>query len=387
MMKVTLEHEDYKAISNIVRVKLRELLPKNELHKGDIIFGPEFMATPLRISTPSTRFQFTKEQREYVSLMRKEINESDATQDIKKRKIQNLESIILFGQILFAQSASLHFLSEHLYLHPPKNKKETTARNTIAQQMLELQKLVDKEGIKHSSSKFDALSRRKAFNDQFGMLKHLIKEAPLNDTDRHALLNNLNKSKSFYYQANDFNFKYANKPSRSFSNFLNNYESIGSKVALAASIVAIGATALSLIPPLAPFMAPIAMVASTIALVISLPLAFKSLGTMIYNLLRFGAEPTPGELINAAVLGTSLVLAGVGNAISQAVNTGLVSQDATAISNGVNNAVAAGKIALGLKVQVDGLNKQAKINLYKSELDKLKLSDEPFHPATSGAKL
>ena len=375
-MKVTLEKKDYQAITGIVRSKLKNLLPDNELlNNGDIIFGPEFMAAPLRVSTPSTRFEFSKEQREYVSLMRKEINESAATRDEKKRKLRNLESIILFGQILFAQSASLHFLTNHQYKHSANNTTEEAERANIAQQMQELQKLVEKEGIQYSSSKFEALSRRKEFNDKYGALKHVIKEANLHEEDKYALLNDLSKAKSFHYQANDFNFKYANKPSRSYSNFLKDYEFYGSKIALAASMIAIGATALSLIPPLAPIMGPIAIVASTISLVIGMPLAFKNLGTMIYNLIKFGAEPTPGEIINAAVLG-------VGNIVGQAVTAGVTGQNATTIMQGVTTGINAGKIALGLKGQVEGLSSQAKVSLYKSELDKLKVADEQPSPPT-----
>lgn len=375
-MKVILKTEDYEPIAAMVRKKLRQLMPDNELHKGDIIFGPEFMAQPLRISTPATRVEFVKEQVEYVSLMRKQINESDSAYDEKKRKMQNLESIILFGQILFAQAASLHFLQKNLYEDPAHSSAQNTARTHIEEHLKILRGLVDKEGIQFSSSKFEALSRRKEFNEHLGLIKHAIKEAPLDDVEKHSLLSNLVKAKGFYYQANDFNFKHANKPSRSFSNFLNSYEYYGSKIALAASMIAIGATALALIPPLAPIMGPIAIAASAIALAIGMPLALKNVGTMLYNLIRFGAAPTPGELINASVLGTSLLLSGIPSVVGQAVSAGLIGQSANSVTQGVNSAMSAGKIALGIKGQVAGLNSQAKVNLYKAELEKMKSPPE-----------
>lgn len=110
-MKVSLDREDYESIFNIVRQQLRDVMPENEYTQSDeLVFGPEFMAIPLRISTPSTQFDFDPVHKEYIQLMRNEINESNLTPEEQMIKSQQLESIMLFGQLLFSQSVSLHFL-------------------------------------------------------------------------------------------------------------------------------------------------------------------------------------------------------------------------------------------------------------------------------------
>ena len=64
---------------------------------------------------------------------------------------------------------------------------------------------IQKEGIQFESSKLEALSRRKEFNDEFNNLKRTIKDSPLDEENKAQLLDNLWKTKDFYYQANDFN--------------------------------------------------------------------------------------------------------------------------------------------------------------------------------------
>ena len=370
-MKVTLYRDDYESISQIVREKLRQLMPDNDFAQTEyLLFGPEFMAQPLRISTPSTHFDFDPVHTGYINILRDEINSSDDSQEEKRLKNQQLESIMLFGQILFSQSASLHFLQ----------KSEIDASleedNPIALKMERLRVLVQKEGIQFESSKLEALSRRKEFNDELNDLKRTIKDSSLDEENKAQLLDNLSKTKDFYYQANDFNFKYANKPSRSYSNFVNNCERIGSKIALVASLVAIGATALSLIPPFAPVMMPLALAASTISVVIGLPLALKTVGTMLYNLIRFGAAPTTGELITTALLGTSLVMAGVSHVIGQAVNSGVLSKTAQLITQAVAAVSNIGKAAVGIAGQNISEVHLDKVELYKSELVRLKPQEQ-----------
>ncbi|MGC1183099.1 hypothetical protein [Legionella sp.] len=374
-MKVTLSKEDYESISIIVRKQLLQLMPDNELNKGQIIFGPEFMAIPLRISTPSTQFKFDEKQLEFVSIVRKNINESNESHEKKLRKIQQLESIILFGQLLFSQSASLHFLQKN------------TTQPLIEAQLEKLRKLIHKDGIQYNFSKFEVLSQRKAFNNHLGIIKCSIKKAPLNPVEKSALLKNLYKAQKFYYQANDFNFKYANKPSRSFSNFLDQCERFGSKTALAASIIAIGATALALIPPLTPIMGPIALITTIIALAINIPLAMKSLGTMFYNLINFGAAPKPSELINAVGLATGVVLLGTGSLITQAINTALTGPSATLLSQGIPTSLSTGKVILDLRGEINRLSAQKKAHQYKSDLKKLKEKQEQVNDISSMQKL
>lgn len=369
-MKVTLNQKDYESISVIVRKKLCELMPDNELTAGgDFIFGPEFMTEPLRIFTPSTEVEFSQVQKEYVTNLRKKIKASQLEPEEKTRKLQQLESIILFGRLLFSQSASLHFLQNML-------NKEHLSNQVIENNLQHLRELVHQEGIKFESSRFETLSRRKAFKQAWRETMQSINDSSLSQLEKKTLINDVSKSRDFYYQCNDLNFTYANKPSRSFSNFVNSYQGIGSKVSLAASIIAIGASALAFIPVLAPIMGPIALAASTIALVIGLPLALKGVGTMLYNLIRFGVEPTPDELINTVLLATSILLSGIGNVVGQAVSAGGLTQTASLVTQGVISANNLTKVSLGVVRQIGDFNNQSVVNHYKSELGKLKMQPE-----------
>ena len=363
-MPITLEQEDYKDITAIVRLKLHELMP--EIEHGPIIFGPEFLSLPLRISTPSTQFTFNKSQEEYITKLRAGINNSEQTTAEKAIKNQQLDSIILFGQLLFSQAASLHFLSEL----DPANKTQQ-----------ELYKLVNQEGVQFSCSRFETLSRRKQFKELAAEMKLAIQNAPLDKSQKQEQLANLHKAQGFYYQVNDLNFQYATKPSRDFSNFVRSYEHYGSKLALAAAIIAIGATALSLIPALTPIMAPIAMVASTIALCIGLPLAFKNLGTMLYNLIRFGAEPTPAELISSALMATTVILLGSTSIIQNAIGKGLLSESAGTINKGVSTANSLTKITVGIRGQITGSYQQETVGLFKAKLAGMKPEEPEAGPS------
>ncbi len=372
-MKVKLEQSDYVAISNIVREQLKDLLPENEMVNRDLTFGPEFMASALRISTPSTQVQFTSAQKEYVKNLRQEIK-NDATLSDQEKQLKNkqLNSIILFGQILFAQSACLHFLT----MPDSLNKKEDKGLESLKNHFNELSELAQREGILQNSSRFEALSRRKAFNVLWQETKNLLKNSPLTEEEKYTLLKNLYNARDFYYQVNDLNFRYANKPSRNFSTFVNSYAHYGSKIALIASIIAIGATALAFIPPLTPFMAPIALVASTISLAIGMPISLKNLGTMFYNLIRFGAEPTPAELLNAVMLSTTFILSGSASLVSQAVTAGALNHTANDITSAVGQATGVTKITLGVKGQLSGINHANAVAHYKAELAKISPKEE-----------
>lgn len=368
-MKIKLSEDDYASVSAIAGQKLGELIPNTEFTHANIIFGPEFMAVPLRISTPYTGIKFDTVHKEYVKNLRQEIKTSNTTDQEKHLKMRHLESIILFGQLLFSQSASLHFL------HKDRYRSHFDDSPNLDLQLEQLQELVQKESIQYASSKFEALSRRKEFNEFLATIKKAIKEMPLNEEDRKLFLSNLNKAKGFYYQANDFNFNYANKPSRSYSKFLNNCEYFGSKIAFGASLIAIGATALALIPPLAPVMIPIAFVASAIAFSFGVPIALKKLGTMLYNLIKFGAAPTPGELINAATIGLGVVLAGSGHAIGGLINAGF-GQYASVFNQSIQGVMNTGKITFGFKGEIDEANAQKKLNRYKFEVENLRSTQE-----------
>lgn len=375
LKKVTLHKEDYTAIAAVVRQQLRKLLPESELANKDLIFGPEFMAPALRITTPSTKIQFDKHERQYIKFLRQEINSSTLSSTERQHKHRQLDSIILFGQVLLAQSACLYFLKKP-FGEENSSPDPSPAFHYLQENMHQLINLAEKEGVQFSSSKLEALSRRKEFSQRVQETKRAIVESPLTSEEKKTLIHHIQKAQSFYFQANDFNFNYANKPSRGFSNFLNNFEYYGSKVSLAAAIIALGATALSFIPPLAPVMGVIATVASSIALAISIPLALKTIGTMLYNLIRFGAAPTPTELVTTALVGTSVILMGAGSATLQAVQHGVAQSAALTVTQGLTTANDLVKMigSLGGEVMVE--NGRQQMSLYKNELTKIGNSQE-----------
>ncbi|WP_058534392.1 hypothetical protein [Legionella saoudiensis] len=375
MFKVTLHKEDYASIAEEVRKQLRSVFPDSEItNRTNILFGPEFMAPALRIDTPSTKVEFTEQEQAYVKELRSRINHSELSPEQKKQKQQHLDSIILFGQILFAQSACLHFLKKPF--HNPGTPATMEDIQKLEVHLNQLKKLAENEGIQHTSSRFEVLSRRKEFNQYLSETKRTLKDIPLSVEEKKAFLHNLHKAQDFYFQANDFNFTYANKSTRNFSKFLNNYEYYGSKVALAASLISIGATALTLIPPLAPIMGPIALVATCISMAIGVPLALKTVGVMLYNLIRFGAAPTPTELATTALVGTSMALMGAGGLITQ----GLISSTAAAVTQGLKAVNDTVKMmgSIGGSIMAD--QAREKVNQYKEEL--AKMQDEPARDST-----
>ncbi|CAM2804717.1 hypothetical protein [Legionella worsleiensis] len=371
-MKVRLDKSDYESISVKVVKQLRNILPDNEFAQQISILGPEFMAEPLRISTPSTRldFELDPKHKEWINELKNEISSCSGTSKEKRIRMEQLESITLFGQILFAQSAALHFLDKTRECN--RNRKLGDDTDLIHTRLDHLNVLIDKEGIQHGSSKLDTLKRRKAFDDELAAIKKEVKVSSLPEAKKNELLYNLAKTKDFYYQANDFNFQYADKPSRSYSDFVNKCERISSKISLVASLIAIGATALAFIPPLAPIMAPIALAASAISLALGAPFALKNVGTMLYNLIRFGAAPTPVELVTTALVGTSTLLVGVGGVVGHAVRTGVLQKTAQLITNsfnGLNTVTVATASAAGQFMVSRSMDKVA---LYKSQLEQIK---------------
>lgn len=208
---------------------------------------------------------------------------------------------------------------------------------------------------------------------------------PLSMEEKKGFLRNLHKARDFYLQANDFNFTYANKSTRNFSAFLNNYEYYGSKVSLAASLIAVAATALALIPPLAPIMGPIALAATCIGMAIGVPLALKTVGTMIYNLIRFGAAPTPTELATTALVGTSIALMGTGSLVSAAVQQGLISTTAATVTQSLKAVNDTVKMAGSIGGSIMADQARQKINQYKEEL--AKIQEGPNNDSAAGYQI
>ncbi|MDR3501910.1 MAG: hypothetical protein P4L79_04940 [Legionella sp.] len=373
MFKVTLHKEDYTSIAEEVRKQLRGVFPESEFAHGDILFGPEFMAPALRIDTPSTKVEFSEKEQHYVKELRNEINKSTLSPEQKRQKQQHLDSIVLFGQILFAQSSCLHFLKKPF--HKPDASIPIADIQKLEAHLDKLKKLAENEGIQHTSSRFEVLSRRKEFKQYLSEIKHELKDMPLSMEEKKAFLRNLHKARDFYLQANDFNFTYANKPTRNFSAFLNNYEYYGSKVSLAASLIAVAATALALIPPLAPIMGPIALAATCIGMAIGVPLALKTVGIMIYNLIRFGAAPTPTELATTALVGTSIALMGAGSFVTAGLQQGLISTTAATVTQGLKAVNDTVKMAGSIGGSIMADQARQKITQYKEEL--AKMQDEP----------
>ncbi|VEG91623.1 hypothetical protein [Legionella spiritensis] len=341
-MTIALKTNEYRDIAGIVTGKLNELFPGHQ-RLINAFMGPAIIAQPLRISTPKTAINFNESEKSAIKTLRAQINEE---QDKEKRykKQQRLESMILLGQILFAQSACRYFLEQC---------QRNNADNLLIQQYFQrLQDIIEREGVAFQSSRLDALTRRKEFSDIWAKIEREIRAADLSEDARNQWLRNLSRMRGFYYQVNDLNFKYAQKPSRHFSKVVNELEDFGSKIALAASIIAIGATALSFIPPLAPVMGVIAFTAAHVSLMIGLPLALKRMGTILYNMIRFGAAPTVGEVIGTALLGTSMLLAGLSGIAAQAVSMGFIGRWAEITTSGLKAANNLTKASMGIAGQV-----------------------------------
>ncbi|KTC83157.1 Uncharacterised protein [Legionella cincinnatiensis] len=350
-MHQKLNRNEYNAIAKEVTLQLRTLFPQAEPHVIHSVFGPEILAQPLRISTLKTKVDFEEIEKKALAQLREDIKlEKDKT--IRKQKLQQLESIILFGQLLFSQSACLYFF---------RDCKSASISPQITKKLIDMNKLIEQEGLAIESSRFEVLSRRKKFDELFSeihqRLKSMVNTASNKQIDVYRLQESLAKTKIFYYQINDLNFKYAQKPSRSFSTFVNTLQNCGSKVAITATVIAIGATALSFIPPLAPIMTPIALVASYVSLVVSVPLALKNLGTILYNLFRFGAAPSAGELIGVAFIATNLLTTGLSKLANQLVTLGVTGKWAIKTVNCLKEAENLTKASLGIVGQI-GQSKQ-----------------------------
>lgn len=342
-MNEKLNRDEYNAIVKEVISKLQILFPQVDSHVIQSVLGPEILAKPLRISTRKTKVDFEEIEKKAVVQLRDEIKQ-EKNKTIREQKLQQLDSIILFGQLLFSHSACCYFFREC---------ERISSSPKMAEILSSIRKLIEEEDLLIESSRFEALSRRKKFDELFSEIRQQIKlYVNENSIDVPGLKENLKKTKLFYYQINDLNFKYAQKPSRSFSTLVNTLQSFGSKVALAATIIAIGATALSFIPPLTPIMAPIALASSYVALLIGAPLALKNLGTMLYNIFRFGAAPSPGELIGAAFIATNLLTTGLSKIANQLVTLGVTGKWAVQTVNGLKGVESLAKSSLGIVGQI-----------------------------------
>lgn len=345
-MHEKLNRKEYNAIANEVALQLHSLFPQVESQVLHSVFGPEILAQPLRISTLKTRVDFEEVEKNALGQLREKINQ-EKNKTIREQKLQQLESIILFGQLLFSQSACLYFFKEC---------KSASINPKISRILTEINKLIEDEGLTIESSRFEVLSRRKKFDELYSkihqQIKIMVNTALNKQADSYRLQDNLAKTKIFYYQLNDLNFKYAQKPSRRFSTLVNTLQSCGSKIAVTATVIAIGATALSLIPALAPIMASIALAASYVSLVAGVPLALKNLGTLLYNLFRFGAAPSKGELIGVAFIATNLLTTGLSKLANQLVTLGLTGKWAIKTVNCLKGVENLTKASLGVVGQI-----------------------------------
>lgn len=340
IMKIRINKEDYAGIVAEVKKQIK-LLPNNEFAQAeDLIIGPEFLANTLRVSTPKTEIDFEEHEKTYLKTLRATLKNVNAPN--LKEQLEQLDSIVLFGQLIFAQSASLHFL-----------KKIASEKEEIKSCQEKLSKLANNNIVQLKPlSKLDLLKQREEFTKTIEEFKKLIASEEMATSIKKDWTIALNQAKGFYYQVNDLNFKHANKPSRNFSYFMRTLEKTGSRVALGASIIALSATALSFIPVLTPIMTPIAMTASLIALGSGLPVSLKKIGTMIYNAIRFGVAPTKGEIINTVLLALCALGFGAGMGITNAIAAGDLGQYALLIKQGVKAAGNVSRAILGTIGQV-----------------------------------
>lgn len=73
---------------------------------------------------------------------------------------------------------------------------------------------------------------------------------------------------------------------------------------------------------------------------------------MLYNLIKYGAQPTPNEIINTSLYATNVLFAGVGPVVSTAAKIGAVSHAFSTTTKGVGLAHSVTKTGYGLASQV-----------------------------------
>ncbi|MDP1603243.1 MAG: hypothetical protein Q8M03_08260 [Legionella sp.] len=377
-MKLEISHEDYIGIASNVKTQF-EKLPGNEFAQADLILGPEFLADTLRVSTPKTSIKFTDDEKNYLKAVRaqiqKEAREAKAalqqlpppeTTEQKKvikfmqadirfkaiTKLKQLNSIVLFGQLLFSQSGCLYFL----------DKIQCEEGSDLFEGIKQLKHIAESGSADADTySKKDVLTQRKNFSQKIQSLLSSLAQAPLDKEEKQKIERDLYKAQGFYFQLNDLNFKYANAPSRRYSTFINTIEKLGSRLALGASMIAIAATALSFIPGAAPIAIPIATAASVIALCIGMPIAVKKIGTMICNAIKYKAAPTKAELINAALFGLCLLLAGSGGIVHGAIDANFLGKFAFFATKIIKAGKNLGQASLGTIGQITQNNQKKNI--------------------------
>lgn len=123
-------------------------------------------------------------------------------------------------------------------------------------------------------------------------------------------------------------------------------------------------------------MGPIALAATCISMAIGVPLALKTVGTMIYNLIRFGAAPTPTELATTALVGTSIALMGAGSFVTTAIQQGLISSTAATVTQTLKTINDTVKMAGSIGGSFMADQARQKVNQYKAELADMQ-KDEP----------
>jgi hypothetical protein len=352
-VKLKISDADYAIIANSVREQIKSLPGYDCILPEELRLGPEFLANNLRISTPKTSVKFTPQEQNHLNLVREQIRKENRPN--AKERLQQLDSIVLFGQLLFSQAGCLAFL----------DKFQCDEESGFYADIANLKKLANAGGVEiETISKREVLSQRKTFSQTIKNLMLKLARSPLSDQQKRLFESDLFKAQGFYFQLNDLNFTYANAPSRRYSNFVNAIELQGSRVALGASIVAIFATALSFIPVLAPVALPVAAIASLTALCIGMPLSMKKVVTMIYNGIKYDAAPTKGELINATLFGLCLLAAGTGGIINSAINTNLLGKFAFLVTKLVKAGKNLGQASLGAFGQVIKNNQQKNIHAF-----------------------
>lgn len=324
MPKLHLSNEQCSELALQVKAELLRIFPKGEKLLEGFAFSKELLAKPERIGAAVTIAHGEEIKKNYADTMRKQIkSDNSLKKEEKKEKLQQLDTILFFGQLLFSQQASLYFLNKGLE-NVKRMEGDDKLKQSLSEKIGELERLAKDEGIKSEDKKIDVLLRWQKYNEVLEELDKDLRKSRGNNEIKGEIEENLEQAKGFFSQANDLNFNNANKPSRPWSNFVNSISKYGSMVSLGAAILSIGAVAMSFIPPLTPIMAPIAVVSTGVALGVGAPIQVKDLSTMVYNKVRFNKNPTHTEVINASLLAAGVFTAGLTTVSKAAMYTGVI---------------------------------------------------------------
>ncbi|CDZ76998.1 hypothetical protein BN59_01277 [Legionella massiliensis] len=204
----------------------------------------------------------------------------------------------------------------------------------------------------------NVLADRKEMDNLFKKLEKNIDS--LEGVDEEVKLEikaHLAAGKDFFYNKNDVNFQSPTHMTLG-SKIKNGAEGFGGLAGLGSGITAIIAGGVTVVfPPAAVVTVPVMTGCAAVALTTALPAGISKVGTTVKNGVKYGAAPSPGELVNISLLGTSLFTLGFANAVPSAL---------AQIPQVINNSAKAGLGLVSLPISVANLQHERNIRLHNS---------------------